>query len=110
MSVTSKAPRMVNANAATASTYRSRFSPVSTRKRARPAFPRLLATNHHPGVHVRLPWTVPGVISAGVGNSVTYRRDKEVGVMPGALAGRRIAFLVAPVGAEQVELTEPWLA
>jgi protease I len=30
--------------------------------------------------------------------------------MPGALAGRRIAFLVAPVGAEQVELTEPWLA
>ena len=30
--------------------------------------------------------------------------------MAGALAGRRIAFLVAPEGVEQVELTEPWLA
>jgi protease I len=30
--------------------------------------------------------------------------------MAGGLAGRRIAFLVAPEGVEQVELTEPWLA
>ncbi|HZX56139.1 MAG TPA: DJ-1/PfpI family protein, partial [Ilumatobacteraceae bacterium] len=30
--------------------------------------------------------------------------------MPTTLAGKRIAFLVAPEGAEQVELTEPWKA
>ncbi len=30
--------------------------------------------------------------------------------MPGALAGQRIAFLVANEGVEQVELTEPWKA
>lgn len=30
--------------------------------------------------------------------------------MPKTLAGKRIAFLVAPEGAEQVELTEPWRA
>lgn len=30
--------------------------------------------------------------------------------MSNALAGKRIAFLVAPEGAEQVELTEPWRA
>ena len=30
--------------------------------------------------------------------------------MATALAGKRIAFLVAPEGAEQVELTEPWKA
>jgi protease I len=30
--------------------------------------------------------------------------------MAGRLDGRRIAFLVAPEGAEQVELTEPWKA
>lgn len=30
--------------------------------------------------------------------------------MPKTLAGKRIAFLVAPEGAEQVELTEPWKA
>ncbi|MDQ4094412.1 MAG: type 1 glutamine amidotransferase [Actinomycetota bacterium] len=30
--------------------------------------------------------------------------------MTGDLEGRRVAFLVAPEGAEQVELTEPWKA
>ena len=30
--------------------------------------------------------------------------------MPGKLDGKRIAFLVAPEGIEQVELTEPWKA
>lgn len=30
--------------------------------------------------------------------------------MPSTLEGKRIAFLVAPEGAEQVELTEPWKA
>ena len=30
--------------------------------------------------------------------------------MPNKLQGKRIAFLVAPEGAEQVELTEPWKA
>src|SRR5215212_168565 len=30
--------------------------------------------------------------------------------MAGKLDGKRIAFLVAPEGAEQVELTEPWQA
>src|SRR5690625_605558 len=30
--------------------------------------------------------------------------------MSGSLGGRRIAFLVAPEGAEEVELTEPWRA
>ncbi len=30
--------------------------------------------------------------------------------MATTLAGKRIAFLVAPEGAEQVELTEPWKA
>ncbi len=30
--------------------------------------------------------------------------------MPDTLAGRRVAFLVAPEGIEQVELTEPWQA
>ena len=30
--------------------------------------------------------------------------------MPDVLAGRRIAFLVAPEGTEQIELTEPWKA
>ena len=30
--------------------------------------------------------------------------------MAGSLEGRRIAFLVAPEGVEQVELTEPWKA
>jgi protease I len=30
--------------------------------------------------------------------------------MAGKLEGKRIAFLVAPEGAEQVELTEPWIA
>jgi protease I len=30
--------------------------------------------------------------------------------MPGPLTGRSIAFLVAPEGVEQVELTEPWNA
>ena len=30
--------------------------------------------------------------------------------MAGKLDGKRIAFLVAPEGVEQVELTEPWKA
>lgn len=30
--------------------------------------------------------------------------------MPGSLGGRRVAFLVAPEGTEQIELTEPWRA
>lgn len=30
--------------------------------------------------------------------------------MPKTLEGKRVAFLVAPVGTEQVELTEPWKA
>lgn len=30
--------------------------------------------------------------------------------MPGPLSGRTVAFLVAPEGVEQVELTEPWNA
>src|SRR5512139_3602473 len=30
--------------------------------------------------------------------------------MSGELRGRRIAFLIAPEGAEQIELTEPWKA
>ena len=30
--------------------------------------------------------------------------------MAGKLDGKRIAFLVAPEGIEQVELTEPWKA
>ncbi|KID31745.1 protease I [Prauserella rugosa] len=30
--------------------------------------------------------------------------------MTGSLSGRRVAFLVAPEGAEQVELTQPWKA
>jgi len=36
--------------------------------------------------------------------------DSSVGgtVMSTELAGKPVAFLVAPEGAEQVELTEPW--
>jgi len=34
----------------------------------------------------------------------------QQGTQHGALEGKRIAFLVAPEGAEQVELTEPWQA
>jgi protease I len=30
--------------------------------------------------------------------------------MAGKLAGQRVAFLAAPEGTEQVELTEPWQA
>jgi protease I len=35
---------------------------------------------------------------------------REVAAVTGALAGRRIAFLVANEGVEQVELTDPWQA
>lgn len=37
-------------------------------------------------------------------------RVRKEFVVPKTLEGKRIAFLVAPEGAEQVELTEPWKA
>src|SRR3954462_5280563 len=43
------------------------------------------------------------------GYAAIEHNAKEV-IMPTTLAGKRIAFLVAPEGAEQVELTEPWKA
>jgi protease I len=57
-----------------------------------------------------MPLTAGVCRRTAAGNSSQWNPNHKETGMAGKLAGKRIAFLVAPEGAEQVELTDPWHA